>query len=373
VSLHYTFQDKYSLYYVLELAKNGEMFDQIQRIKQYEIEAARFYAAELVLVCEYLHGRGVIHRDLKPENILFSDTRHIKVTDFGTAKIISDDDAIAVEDRKKSFVGTAEYVSPEVLNDEPAGVMVDMWALGCIIFQMLVGKPPFRGESEYLTFQKILHRELVFPDKFPPHARDLIDQLLVIKPADRLGGTPDGYVKLKKHPFFADVSWESLLTQKPPDIIEPELKELTDDAAALDLSDDEEEELASLPSSTPSARKSEDTGGFATWIGFVKPGESILYAGPVNKRRRPFAKKRQLILTALPRFVEVDPTTKTATGEIVWQKDLWAELKNEQTFNVHTSKASFYFQSLPSGAKGWVDAINKVVASYSRKTPEAGR
>lgn len=373
VSLHYTFQDKYSLYYVLELAKNGEMFDQIQRIKRYELEAARFYAAELVLVCEYLHGRGVIHRDLKPENILFSDTRHIKVTDFGTAKIISDDESIAIEDRKKSFVGTAEYVSPEVLNDEPAGVMVDMWALGCIIYQMLAGKPPFRGESEYLTFQKILHRQLVFPDFFPPLAKDLIDRLLVINPAERLGGSPEGYAKLKSHPFFAPIHWESLLTQKPPEIIEPEIKEISQGVGDIDFSDDEEEELASLPQSVSvhcagEARKSDDmSSSFALWSHLVKPGEAILYTGLVSKRRRPFAKKRQLILTNLPRLIEADPSSKTATGEILWQKDLWAELKNEQTFNIHTSKSSFYFQALSSGARGWVEAINKGVAAHVRK------
>lgn len=236
---------------------------------------------------------------------------------------------------------------------------------------MLVGKPPFRGESEYLTFQKILHRELHFPENFPPTARDLIERLLVIKPADRLGGTPEGYVKLKQHPFFAGIVWETLLTQKPPEVIEPEIKEISHGVDALDFSD-EEEELAALPSSVPASfRKSVDD-GFTMWTKFVKPGESILYAGPVNKRRRPFAKKRQLILTSAPRFVEVDPATKTATGEILWQKDLWAEYKNEQTFNIHTPKSSFYFQSLPSGAKGWVDAINKVVASYVRKATDGG-
>lgn len=371
ISLHYTFQDKYSLYYVLELAKNGEMFDQIQRIKHYELEAARFYAAELVLVCEYLHGKGVIHRDLKPENILFSSTRHVKVTDFGTAKIISNDtDANPESERSRSFVGTAEYVSPEVLNDEPAGVMVDMWALGCIIYQMLAGKPPFRGESEYLTFQKILHRELVFPDQFPAAAKDLINQLLVIKPSDRLGGTPEGYVKLKQHPFFAGIVWETLLTQTPPVVIEPERKSIDENVAALALdSDDDEEEFATVRTSVPRqvSRQSQDASG-CVWTNFVKPGEAILFTGPVNRRRRPFAKKRQLILTTFPRLIEVDPTTKTATGEILWQKDLWVELKNEHTFNIHTSKTSYYFQALPAGAKSWVEAINKVVATYSRRS-----
>ncbi len=78
-----------------------------------------------------------------------------------------------------TFVGTAEYVSPEVLNNESASRSSDLWALGCVIFQMLAGRPPFKGDTDYIIFQKILGLEFEWPRDFPPLARDLVEKLLV--------------------------------------------------------------------------------------------------------------------------------------------------------------------------------------------------
>lgn len=90
--------------------------------------------------------------------------------------------------RATSFVGTAEYVSPEVLNNAGISYSSDLWAMGCIIYQMFAGRPPFKGGSEYLTFQLITSRSLTFPEDFPAAARDLVEQLLQLEPAHRLGG-----------------------------------------------------------------------------------------------------------------------------------------------------------------------------------------
>jgi 3-phosphoinositide dependent protein kinase-1 len=90
--------------------------------------------------------------------------------------------------RATSFVGTAEYVSPEVLNNAGISYTADLWALGCIVYQMLTGRPPFKGASEYLTFQLITSRTLSFPEGFPEVARDLVEGLLQLEPSERLGG-----------------------------------------------------------------------------------------------------------------------------------------------------------------------------------------
>ena len=145
----------------------------------------------------------------------------IKVTDFGSAKILdqsSDAESNINEERSKSFVGTAEYVSPELLRDRSVGKECDFWALGCIIYQMITGKPPFKATNEYLTFQLIMKLEYSFPDNFPPVARDLVEKLLVLDPVDRLGSGEDGIEDIRNHAWFDDVDFQQIWNLDPPSI-----------------------------------------------------------------------------------------------------------------------------------------------------------
>lgn len=121
--------------------------------------------------------------------------------------------------RATSFVGTAEYVSPEVLNNTGITYASDLWALGCIIYQLLAGRPPFKGVSEYLTFQLITSREFEFPANFPPAARDLVDKLLREVPAERIGAGDIG--EIKRHPFFAGVDWAAGARAAPAPRVAP--------------------------------------------------------------------------------------------------------------------------------------------------------
>ncbi|KAJ9197546.1 hypothetical protein DTO166G4_7798 [Paecilomyces variotii] len=227
VRLYYTFQDERSLYFVLDLCKGGELLGVLKRMSTFDEECTRFYGAQILDTVDYMHKRGVIHRDLKPENILLDDQMHTKVTDFGTAKILKGkrrpDDSqngmppidagdVAGEERASSFVGTAEYVSPELLTDKSACKASDLWAFGCIIFQLLAGRPPFKAANEYLTFQKIVNLEYEFPSGFPAVGRDLVERLLVLDPARRL---PMEHIK--NHEFFRGVTWgRGLWKQKAP-------------------------------------------------------------------------------------------------------------------------------------------------------------
>ena len=223
VRLYYTFQDDRSLYYVLDLASGGELLSTLKRMGTFDVECTRFYSAQILDSVAYMHNRGVIHRDLKPENVLLDRDMHVKITDFGTAKILPNPKPHAVDgpgnltdgadsDRAMSFVGTAEYVSPELLRDKNACKASDLWAFGCIVFQLLAGRPPFKAANEYLTFQKILALDYTFPDGFPELARDLIQRLLVLEPTKRL---PVEHIRT--HRFFEGIKWgKDLWRQKAP-------------------------------------------------------------------------------------------------------------------------------------------------------------
>lgn len=218
VRLYCTFQDATRLHFVMELC-TGELFALLSQLGTFGMPCARFWAAEVADALRYIHSCKVLHRDLKPENLLLSCRGHIKVTDFGSAKVVSDESSAG---RTKSFCGTAEYVSPEVLENFGACQASDVWALGCLVFQFFAGTVPFRGGTEYLTFQKILALEYDFPDTFPEHAQAFVKSILVIDPAARLGAGTDGkmpdYRALMAHPFFEGISWTDppLYNQRPP-------------------------------------------------------------------------------------------------------------------------------------------------------------
>ncbi|KAJ5103481.1 Serine/threonine-protein kinase PKH2 [Penicillium argentinense] len=226
VRLYYTFQDERSLYFVLDLCKGGELLGVLKRMTTFDEECTRFYGAQILDTIDYMHKRGVIHRDLKPENVLLDHQMYVKITDFGTAKILKtrrpeestssippiDSSDLPEEERASSFVGTAEYVSPELLTEKNACKASDLWAFGCIIYQLLAGRPPFKAGNEYQTFQKIVQLDYEFPIGFPAVARDLVERLLVLEPARRLQ-----IEHIKNHEFFDGISWGAeLWKQKAP-------------------------------------------------------------------------------------------------------------------------------------------------------------
>ena len=141
-----------------------------------------------------------------------------EIDDESRNSLFDDDSATGLP--RGSFVGTPLYVAPEMLNENKSGPPTDLWALGCIIYQLRVGQVPFNGQFDYEVFEKITKRQLNFPNNIEKEAVDIIDQLLHLDPMQRLGAGPPGsensYEKLKSHPYFKIINFKTLPQTAPP-------------------------------------------------------------------------------------------------------------------------------------------------------------
>lgn len=209
ISLFFTFQDKHHLYFALDYASNGELLGLIRKYKTLNEDCVRYFGAQILDAISYMHLNGIVHRDIKPENILLDPNMRVKITDFGTACLLEkgdgDDADYPLDVRAKSFVGTAEYVLPELLDSKYCGKPGDIWAFGCIMYQLVAGKPPFKASNDYQTFQKITHLQYAFSAGFPTILRDLVRHILVLQPLRRLR-IPD----IQTHYFFESIDFSDI-------------------------------------------------------------------------------------------------------------------------------------------------------------------
>lgn len=188
-------QDEKKLYLLFEYVPGGELFSYLRQENTLSESSTRFYAAEILLAFEYLHSLSIVYRDLKPENILLTAKGHVKITDFGFAKI--------VRDRTYTLCGTPEYLAPEIIQSKGHDKGVDWWALGILIYEMLAGYPPFLDDTPYVIYQKILAGHIEWPSHFSPEVRDLIRKLLNGDRTRRLGSLRGGAYDVKMHPWFS--------------------------------------------------------------------------------------------------------------------------------------------------------------------------
>lgn len=202
------FMDADRLYILMEYVVGGELFSHLRKAGKFPNDVAKFYAAEVILAFEYLHSKDIIYRDLKPENLLLNFDGNIKITDFGFAK--------RVLDRTFTLCGTPEYLAPEIIHTKGHDKAVDWWALGILLYEMLVGYPPFFDESPYKIYEKILEGRVQFPRWVDAKAKDLIKGLLTLDHTKRLGSLKRGVQDIKRHKYFAGVDWDVVLAKKIP-------------------------------------------------------------------------------------------------------------------------------------------------------------
>ncbi|OAE19180.1 hypothetical protein AXG93_4182s1280 [Marchantia polymorpha subsp. ruderalis] len=185
----------------------------------------RFYAAQVLLSFEYLHGMDIIYRDLKPENLLLDNKGNIKIADFGFAK--------QIDRRTYTLCGTPDYLAPEIILNKGHGKPVDWWAYGVLIFEMLAGYPPFYDDDALGTYQKILSGRLNFPGHFSRSAKDLIRRLLVADLTKRIGCLKNGVEEIKTHAWFSSTNWDNVYNKKDAPPIRPKVS-ADDDATCFD-------------------------------------------------------------------------------------------------------------------------------------------
>lgn len=268
-------------------------------------------------------------------------------------------------------------MSPELLTDKTASNASDLWAIGCLVYQLLAGRPPFKGPNEYQTFQKIIKLDYTIPEGFPEKAKDLVQKLLVSDPTKRLGAGPDGFTALKDHSFFEGIDWETLPQQEAPRLVpylppaannnagelwsneEYHVDDLLEDELAERFHITETEATTPRPEDPERKAKIDEQEKTSEWAPFLHE-ELIVYAGITYKRKGLFAKRRQLILTDKPRLIYIDPEKMIQKGEIPWER-LHPELKTKRHFFVHTPRRTYYLEDPSGNAAQWVDAIDKQV------------
>ncbi|KAL5764207.1 hypothetical protein ACOSQ2_016801 [Xanthoceras sorbifolium] len=246
-ALYASFQTKTHICLITDYCPGGELFLLLDRqpMKVLKEDAVRFYAAEVVVALEYLHCQGIIYRDLKPENVLIQSNGHVSLTDFDLSCLTSCKPQLLIpttNEKKKhhhknqqnpifmaepmrasnSFVGTEEYIAPEIITAAGHTSAVDWWALGILLYEMLYGYTPFRGKTRQKTFANILHKDLKFPGSTPAslHAKQLMYRLLHRDPKNRLG-SHEGSNEIKRHPFFKGVNWALVRCTSPPELEAP--------------------------------------------------------------------------------------------------------------------------------------------------------
>lgn len=201
--LYAALQDSQYIYFVLELLQGGELFTHLRNRGKLTEQTARFYTATVVCAFASLHAKKIAYRDLKPENLVMNNNGYVKLVDFGLAKQM-------LSGKTWTLCGTPDYLAPEIILNEGHDLAVDYWALGVLIFEMVVGAPPFYAEDPMEVYEKILSGNPPIPTFFTRNLSDLIKKLLRSQQGKRLGNTRGGTSAIIKHKWFSSFDWAGL-------------------------------------------------------------------------------------------------------------------------------------------------------------------
>ena len=216
INMNSSFQTKKKLFFILEYCPGGELFNLLQDRRRLTEPQTRFYTSQMILAIAHLHKSNVVYRDLKPENVLINHDGYIKITDFGLSRMDVD------MTEATTICGTPEYLAPEVIRKEGYGKPFDWWTLGSIIYEMLVGIPPFYTENRMELFNKIKYSHPLFPKYLSVEGRNLIRKLLNKDPSKRLG--VHGAREIMDDPWFKGFDWEGVIEKKLVPFFIPKFK-----------------------------------------------------------------------------------------------------------------------------------------------------
>lgn len=354
-------KDPTDYYFVSEFLQGGDLFELIQSTGPMQVDSVRFFTAEILAALHYLHDTaGYLHRDLKPENCMLTSDGHIKVIDFGSAAAVDGSDGVAAS---SPFVGTAKYLSPELL-DGKVCASSDLWALGIIAFQLLTGRTPFVGATEYLVYQAI--SDLVY--EWPPHvdscAQAWVDGILTALDS-RMGCNSDGSCDLQhvaKHAFLECLTSVEPHTLEPPIVMQNELVPFTRRTVS---------DIGSYASPTSGFNGWEcDEAETRRWSGLLLPNEVVLLSGVLRKHIfLRFTRERRFLLlmstqdvATFGRLIYIDESKNTFKGEVPWTAFTIAKNgKNVRYFDIETRTRTFCLEDTTGNAQVWVSKINALL------------
>jgi len=235
--------DAKHLYFILEFIPGGELFTLLRSQGSFPVEQAKFYAAHIITIFEYVHGKNIVYRDLKPENILINTNGYLKLTDFGFAKI--------VDGKTYTLCGTPEYLAPEIILNKGHSKPVDWWTLGILTYEMLVGIDPFNDDDPMMIYQKIIKGKVKFPKTIEKEAKSLIKHLLTADVTKRYGCLKNGVKDIIDHKWYKGFDWRALLfmSLEPPYV--PKVKNNVDTSNFSQYPDSDSEVIAIKPDKDP--------------------------------------------------------------------------------------------------------------------------
>jgi serine/threonine protein kinase len=172
------FADSTRIYLIVEYAPRGTLFHLLHRMGRFDGRTAARFIVQMAEAIDYCHSKHIIHRDIKPENILVGLYGELKLADFGWA--------VHTVSKRTTFCGTLDYLAPEMIDGKEHDAGVDIWGLGVLLYELLVGLAPFQTDSEKATYQRIKMADLRFPSFVPSAARDLVAKFLQKDPAKRI-------------------------------------------------------------------------------------------------------------------------------------------------------------------------------------------
>ena len=419
VKVYGAFEADEKIHIVMDYMPKGDFAYFIKSNYPLRTDMIKFYAAEMVAFLQYMQKMKLIHRDLKPQNIMIDDKGHLKVIDFGTVRkkgyyfdkremkfkeekileiidsedikgvknvvnpdeedIDEDDDEEDEEEdddenddnnkkhkkiknrtqRSMTFVGTAEYISPEVIADKPADYGTDIWAFGVMLYQMIFNTTPFLAATNYLTFRRIESAKYDFPkdsNDISEEAKDLIKKIFVLDPKKRLGGGDPGtefdIAHLKKHKFFKNIKWDQLHNTPPP---------------GFDKIKFYESKRKSIYKKKGNDKSQSD--GYAVFDDKSKNDNvKIIKEGYIKKKSSWFHyEKSYIVLDTTPRIVVTNMNDMENKKVIPLSLKCKVSLVENNCFDLKTPQKNHRFKGLANDGNDWAGIIADVINDYAKE------